>query len=600
MAQGDQLAGPLGGLNRGNSSDSQDIAFLGPAGENQFQRRGRHADGSVGARDAARLGLVADADHPGLSRLVEVTQLSRSNHAFRSGEDPRPADAACADCKAHCANEAPDVPAASSRELGTRGGIILFMRILCVCLGILLTMQQATAQSLPELGDASATVLSPQMERRIGEQAMREIRQQPNFVDDPELTEYINVVGHRIVAAADTRQDFEFFLVRDKTINAFSMPGGFVGVNTGLLLAAQTESELAGVLAHEIAHVTQHHIARMFGKQDQMSIPMLAALVLGLLAARSNPDVTQAVIAGTGAASIQSQLDYSRDFEREADRIGFQYLQQAGFDPSGMATFFERLQKDTRLYENNAPAYLRTHPLTTERIADMQNRAQLAVYKQAPDSIEFHLARAKLRAEEGSPPAAVAYFDELVRQRRYASEAGARYGLAAALARARNYARAGSEVETLRKLTGNHPMVELLAARIRMAVGDGAGARDILRAALVRSPDYRPLHYAYVDTLQRLGEHQAALAWLSDLVKNYPHDARLYSLEAKSFAASGKRLLHHQALAETYFLQGTLPAAIEQLQLAQKSGDGDFYQLSAVEARLRDLRALQAREAKRP
>lgn len=484
-------------------------------------------------------------------------------------------------------------------ELADHRGIILFMRILCICLGLLITVQQVPAQTLPELGDASGALLSPQMERRIGEQAMREIRRQPDFVDDPELTEYINAVGHRIVAAADTRQDFEFFLVNDKTVNAFSMPGGFVGVNTGLLLAAQTESELAGVLGHEVAHVTQHHIARMIGKQDQMSIPILAALVLGLLAARSNPDLAQAAIAGAGATSVQSQLNYSRDFEREADRIGFQYLQQAGFDVGGMATFFERLQKATRLYENNAPAYLRTHPLTTERIADMQNRAQMAAYKQAPDSIEFQLARAKLRAEQGLPRDAVAYFDELVRQRRYASEAGARYGLAAALARARDYARAGKEVEALRKLTGGHPMVELLAARIRLAGGDVAGARDLLRAALARAPDYRPLHYAYVDVLQRLGEHQEALAWLSELVKDYPRDARLYSLEAKSFAASGKRLLHHQALAETYVLQGTLPAAIEQLQLAQKSGDGDFYQLSAIEARLRDLRAQQADEAKR-
>ena len=286
-------------------------------------------------------------------------------------------------------------------ELADHRGIILSMRILCICLGLLITVQQVPAQTLPELGDASGALLSPQMERRIGEQAMREIRRQPDFIDDPDLTEYINAVGHRIVAAADTRQDFEFFLVNDKTVNAFSMPGGFVGVNTGLLLAAQTESELAGVLGHEVAHVTQHHIARMIGKQDQMSIPLLAALVLGLLAARSNPDVTQAVIAGAGATSIQSQLNYSRDFEREADRIGFQYLQQAGFDVGGMATFFERLQKATRLYENNAPAYLRTHPLTTERIADMQNRAQTAAYKQAPDSIEFQLVRAKLRAEQG-------------------------------------------------------------------------------------------------------------------------------------------------------------------------------------------------------
>jgi predicted Zn-dependent protease len=473
------------------------------------------------------------------------------------------------------------------------------MRIAATCLAFALAVPEALAQTLPELGDTSGALLSPTLERRIGEQAMQEIRHDPAYLDDPELTEYVNEVGRRIVAASsDAQQDFEFFLVRDNTINAFAMPGGFVGVHTGLLLAAQTESEFAGVLAHETAHVTQHHLARMLAKQDQMSIPTLAAFVLGLLAARSRPDVTQAVIAGTAAANAQSQLNYTRDFEREADRVGFQYLQQAGFDVSAMGTFFERMQKATRLYENNAPVYLRTHPLTTERIADMENRAQNAVYKQSPDSPEFYLSRAKLVAAQGQPRDAVVHFNEVVREHRYADEGAAHYGLASALARAKDYPRALSEADAARKLVGPDPMIELLTARIRVGQGNPAAAKDILRSALSRHPNYRPLHYAYVETLQGMGQHQAAIAWLADLVKSYPRDARLYVLQAKSYAASGKLLLHHQALAENYYLQGTLPAAIEQLQLAQKSGDGDFYQLSAVEARLRDLRIQQAEERK--
>jgi len=475
------------------------------------------------------------------------------------------------------------------------------MRIHPLCLALALLVPQSNAQTLPELGDSSGAVLSPYLERKIGEQAMREIRARDRrFLDDPELTEYVNEVGRRIVAASpEARQDFEFFLIRENSINAFAMPGGFVGVHTGLLLAAQTESEFAGVLAHEVAHVTQHHIARLVGKQEQMSIPILAAVVLGLLAAHRSPELTQAVIVGASATSIQTQLNYTRDFEREADRIGFQFLQQAGFDVGGMAAFFERMQKATRLHENNAPAYLRTHPLTGERIADMHNRAQAAAYKQAPDSIEFHFARAKLRAEQGLPREAVAHFRELVREHRYAEEAGARYGLASALARAREFSGAAREIGTVRKLVGTHPMVELLMARIRVGAGDAVEARAVLHAALQRVPNYRPLHYAYVEVLQGLGEHSAALSWLAELVKSYPRDLHLYKLQAKSYAASGKRLLHHQALAETYVLQGSLPAAVEQLQLAQRSGDGDFYQLSAVEARLRDLRVLQAEETKR-
>jgi beta-barrel assembly-enhancing protease len=471
------------------------------------------------------------------------------------------------------------------------------MRALLV-LAAVLASAPALAQSLPELGDRGAAALSPALERRIGEQAMRDIRQRdPHFMDDPEVTEYINALGRRLVAAApDARLDFQFFMMQDNTINAFAMPGGFVGVHTGLLLAAQTESELAGVLAHEIAHVTQRHMARMLAQQQQLSIPTIAALVVAVLASRGNSDVGQGIIAAAGAGTIQAQLDYTREYEREADRMGFQILQDANFDVNGMASFFERLQKATRIYENNAPAYMRTHPLTTERIADMQNRAYRAVYKQSPDSLEFHLVRAKLRAEQESPRDAKAHFSEMVRERRYASEAAARYGLALALSRGRDYGAAEAEVQRLRKLVGTHPMVELLAARIRSAKGDQAGARDILKAALRHDPNYHPLSYALVQSLQALGEHGRALELLDELVRDTPRDPRLYALQAQSHAALGQRLLQHQAQAEAYYLQGTLSAAIEQLQLAQKSSDADFYQLSSVDARLRELRRLQAEE----
>src|SRR4051812_8433331 len=403
---------------------------------------------------------------------------------------------------------------AACRRYDTQMRVLLFS-------AALLAAVPAHPQSLPELGDRASTALSPALERRIGEQAMRDIRQRdPHFVDDPELTEYINALGRRLVAAApDARLDFQFFMMQDNTINAFAMPGGFVGVHTGLLLAAQTESELAGVLAHEVAHVTQRHMARMLGQQQQLSIPAIAALVVAVLASRGNSDVGQGIIAAAGAGSIQAQLDYTREFEREADRVGFQILQDANFDVNSMAAFFERLQKATRVYENNAPGYLRTHPLTTERIADMQNRAYRAVYKQSPDSLEFQLVRAKLRAEQESPRDAKTHFAEMVHERRYASEAAARYGLALALARGRDYANAEAEVQRLRKLVGPHPMVELLAARFRSAKGDQAGARDLLKAALAHDPNYRPLSYALVQSFQALGEHRRALELLGELVR---------------------------------------------------------------------------------
>ena len=236
-----------------------------------------------------------------------------------------------------------------------------------------------SAQNLPDLGDVSAGILSPQLERRIGEEAFRDIQARNSaYLDDPEITQYVSDLGRRLVlASTESRQDFEFFVIRDTTVNAFAMPGGFVGVHTGLILTAQSESELASVLAHEVSHVTQHHIARMVSRDSQITTVGIAAAVLALIAARSNPDMAQAALASATAGSIQAQLDFSREFEREADRLGFQLLRDAGFDVHAMPTFFERLQRSTRLYDNTLPAYLRTHPLTVERIAEDRKSTRL-------------------------------------------------------------------------------------------------------------------------------------------------------------------------------------------------------------------------------
>jgi beta-barrel assembly-enhancing protease len=223
-------------------------------------------------------------------------------------------------------------------------------------------------------------------------------------------------------------------------------------------------------------------------------------------------------------------------------------------------------------------------------MADMQNRAQGAPYRQLPDSLDFHLVRARLRADLGSPRDAVMSAEAQLRERRYASEAGARYALVAALMRARNYSRAETELGALRKASSEHPMIELLAAKLRTVRGDVAGARDVLRAASARHANYRPLGYALVGALQTLKQNQEALAEVDELLRSNPRDPVLYGMRARSLAALGNHLAEHQALAEQYYLMGTLPAAIEQLQLAQKTGQGDFYQLSVLEARLRQFR----------
>ncbi len=480
--------------------------------------------------------------------------------------------------------------------------ITYFLLLLLPPLALVLWLPQGAAQDLPDLGDNSQATFSALEEKRLGENIMHDIRRDLSFNDDPELADYLNTLGYRLVAvSADARQEFEFFIIRDATLNAFAMPGGYIGVHTGLIMAAQSESELAGVLAHEIAHVTQRHLARQISNQSQLSTMALAGLALALVASRVSSEAGQVAAMSTQAGAVAAQLNFSRDFEREADRTGFQTLQRANFNVQGMAAFFERLQKNSRLAESNAPAYLRTHPLSGERVADMQNRVKDEAYRQVPDSVDFQLVRAKLRAEQGSAHDAVVYFEESLRERRFATEFAARYGYAVALARAREFPRAEREIATLRAQGRLPPMVVALSARVKRDAGDAAAARATLREALVQNPDNRPLNYAYIEMQQAGGLHQGALDGISVMLRGHPDDARLYGMQARSYAALGRRLLQHQAQAQLYILQGRLSAAIEQLEMAQKGGDGDFYQMSGVDARLRELRAkLQAESRKKP
>ena len=452
---------------------------------------------------------------------------------------------------------------------------------------------------LPDLGDSGASELPVLTERRIGETVMREIRRDPAYLDDPEITEYLNGLAARLVEGAPpgARQDFELFAVKDTTINAFALPGGYIGVHTGLISASDNESEIASVLSHEMAHVTQRHIARQLGLQKQMQMPMMIATAAALLFARSRPDLATGAAMAAQGAGIQTQLAFNRDFEREADRIGFQTLAGSGFDVRQMAVFFEKMQRYARVFDDGkTPSYLRTHPVTAERIADAEARAAALPYHQHADVIEYHLVRARVRAEAPDPQDAVRMFADAVRDRRYVSEAGARYGLAVALLRAKDPKRAEAEVVRLRAAKVASPMVDTLEARVKAAQGDQAGALAVLKAARERYPQRRPVLYAMLDTLQTLNRPAEVLAALEEPVRLYPRDVNLQEARAKAYAAQGKRLLQHQAQAEVYVLRGSLPAAIEQLQLAQGSGDGNFYELSAVDARLKELRAQHARE----
>ncbi len=473
-------------------------------------------------------------------------------------------------------------------------------RALVLAFGIATATPLSVAEGLPDLGDAAQSDFSPAMERRIGESIMLEIRRDPAYLDDPEIASYLNRLGSRLASqSTDARQEFELFALRDPTLNAFAMPGGYIGVHSGLILAATSESELASVLAHEISHVTQRHLARLGNKAGQGQISSLLALAVAILAARSSPDLAVgAAMAGQGAA-IQNQLNYSRDFEREADRLGLVLLERSGFDIRGMSGFFERLQKFGRIYENNAPGYLRTHPLTTERLADLGNRIQSRPYRQVADSLEFQLVRAKLRAQEGISRDAVTEFQARLRDRSFAgAEAAVRYGLAQALLRDGKLPAAEREIAELRRIKAQSPMIETLAATLRQKQGDAAAAVKILREAQPRYPQERAIVYGLMEAMPEAGMLQDALKLSEDDLLSYPSDARAHALQSKAYARLGKRLQQHRAQAEAYVLLGQLGLAVEQMELAQKSGDGNFYEQSRVDARLRELKLRQAEEAK--
>jgi predicted Zn-dependent protease len=468
----------------------------------------------------------------------------------------------------------------------------------------------ALAEGLPDLGDYSQSVLPPQEERRIGEEIMRDIRESGELVNDIEIADYIGALGYRLAAnSSDNRQTFTFFVIQDPTINAFALPGGFIGVHTGLIQLTRSESELASVLAHEIGHVVQHHMARMVAQQQRDTIPSIAAMAAAILVARANPQMGQAAMAGVQAGAIQKQLDYTREHEREADRVGLQILNDSGFDTSAMPAFFESLMKNTRISEGSAPSFLRTHPLTTERIAEMSNRVDQLPYRQVPDSLEFKLVRAKLRAMQGSPDDAAQFFEgalgeresnggtaqrkdfvlTLIREPDFGT-AAQRYGLVLSLMRERNLGRAREEFDLLRVMLPSHPMVETMAANLLLEEGKTQEGLLHFRQSLNLFPKHRGLVYGYAESLLSLHKSEEALKVVTDKLLTFPDDDHLYELQAQAYAQMGKNLLLHQAQGEAYYRAYNLPGAVEQMELAVKSGDGDFYQLSIVEARLKQLR----------
>lgn len=468
------------------------------------------------------------------------------------------------------------------------------MLMLRTLLALTLAIQPVAAAELPELGEVSRQYFSDQEEQTLGRAILHDIYADPRYLDDPEIETYLSQLGYKLVSVSTRNQrDFTFFVVNDPSINAFALPGGSIGVHTGLLLAAQTESELASVIGHEIAHVTQDHIARMVASQTQSYWPTMAALAVAILASRANANVASAAIASTQALSIQNQLNYTRDFEREADRLGYDMLTRAHFDPRGMSGFFNRLQRASRFYDSSAPAYLRTHPLTTERIADMEARSESAPYQQIQDSLDFHLVRARLRAQENSPADAVLAIRSTLKEKRYSNETAERYALVSALLRARQFKEAETEVQKLLDGKDVRPMMVQLAAQTALTGGNPILALQRYQAGIQTHPGYRPMQYGYISALLATSRSAEALTLVDKQLGLYPLDRRLWRLAAQTHAQLGHRLLSHRAQAEAAALSGNLIAAIEHITLGIKAGDGSFYELSAAEARRREWQEIE-------
>lgn len=462
---------------------------------------------------------------------------------------------------------------------------------------------QTSDLNLPRLGDAGSDDFSQNSERRVGQAIIRELRTAGVISDDRELTQWINEFATPLLRTRHAQgANIELFLVRDRAINAFALPGGFIGINLGLIEAAKTEGELASVIGHEIGHITQRHIARQFGNQRQAMPAIVGSLLLAILAAKSNPEAAIG-IAQLGEAQARAQLlAFSRDAEREADRVGLEMLTEAGFNAQGSAAFFQRLYAAYRVYDNNLPDYFRTHPLTTERMTDMQLRAMALPTRIRPDQIEFTLVKARLRALGSgtltSYREAIEYWNSAEQLAlRDPHEIGARlYGLAIAHAQlqmpreATDYLNQAAAV--LPKVKGReHSM--MTSERIRQALNVTNPKNDLVQLAAQarqQEPSQRVFEIQHVQALIQTRQWATAQKEVEALLFERRSDAQLWRIASEIYDQQKLTAPAHRAAGESLAAQGQWRGALEQMQAAQRAVRDDFMLGSIIDSRLKDIR----------
>jgi predicted Zn-dependent protease len=459
------------------------------------------------------------------------------------------------------------------------------------------TLAQSAGNDLPDIGSPASSTLTIDDEFRIGLQVMRQLRDEGQILEDPEATEYLQALGSRVVAQAtgDSAQRFSFFFVRDNSINAFALPGGFIGVNHGLVLATRNEAQLAGVLAHEVAHVTQRHIARRVRSQGRQSIATVAAILAAILvgAATGSSDAALGGISMAQGAAMQQQINFTRSNENEADRVGMGFLAAAGFDPYGMPDFFETIGRRTNISassRNALPEILQSHPVNANRIAESRARAaQFQDLKQNAESVSYTLTRERLRVL-GTPTEdnVRRYYAE--RREQQAQTPGEKYGEALASYEAGN---SRAALDVLTELARQYPQVPMLQSTLGQALMSSGATTEALgtfQRALTLSPRNIPLTMRYAEALLKADQAKTAHAVLLDLFNNVaptPEQIRFTALAASTAGDTGDAAYY---MSEYHISTGNLPLSVAQLEMALAAPNITSVQRSRFQARLDEVR----------
>lgn len=456
-----------------------------------------------------------------------------------------------------------------------------------------------SSSDLPDLGSPASLILSSHDEEQLARSVVAELSQALKLSQDPVLNDYLHAIGYRIVAThRSSPESYTFFAVEDNSINAFAVPGGMIGVNTGLVLAAGSESELAGVMAHEVAHVHLKHIARFIEHMGKVRLSNIAGVVASIILATQNPQAGSGALAATMAGSTQSLINFTRENEKEADLVGIQSLAAAGFDPRGMSQFFKKLSQSTRYYGSDIPEYLRTHPLTESRLMEASRRAQAYPYKQVQDSLQFHLVQARIRVSLDPPKVAVSKFEEMLQNKTYLNEQGAKYGYALALSRAGDK-RAKQVFESLIEQNPNQSLYRLDYAQLLWDQGKKDKATNILATALENHPHNHPMTMglAYMQIEQNNPQQAITLLHSHSLYRSKAPE--IYHLLSKAYAKNNDLVSSHRMEAEYRYYLGDLRGSLTQLRMAKQFAGSDSTQNKRILARKTEIETILAREASR-